>query len=67
MEQDIMERALVLGDLRVASIMTPKVDVKSLNLDMDVAEINTLCLRIFIILIRFTAICARKPYAGWSL
>ena len=39
-EQDIMERALVLGDLRVASIMTPKVDVKSLNLDMDVAEIK---------------------------
>ena len=25
-EQDIMERALVLGDLRVSSIMTPKVD-----------------------------------------
>jgi Mg2+/Co2+ transporter CorC len=39
-EQDIMERALVLGDLRVASIMTPKVDVKALNLDMDVAEIK---------------------------
>ena len=40
-EQDIMERALVLGDLRVSSIMTPKVDIAALSLDMDVAQIKT--------------------------
>lgn len=39
-EQDIMERALVLGDLRVSSIMTPKVDVTALRLDMDASEIK---------------------------
>lgn len=39
-EQDIMERVLVLGDLRVSSIMTPKVDVVCLNLDMDVDDIK---------------------------
>lgn len=38
-EQDIMERALVLGDLRVASIMTPKVDVVSMHLDMSVKDV----------------------------
>lgn len=39
-EQDIMERALVLGDLRVASIMTPKVDVAALRLDMSATEVR---------------------------
>ena len=39
-EQDIMERALVLGDLRVGSIMTPKVDVCTLNLGMDAKAIK---------------------------
>lgn len=39
-EQDIMERALVLGDLRVSSIMTPKVDVVSMHLDMTMREIT---------------------------
>lgn len=39
-EQDIMERALVLGDLRVSSIMTPKVDIASMYLDMSAAEIK---------------------------
>ncbi len=39
-EQDIMERALVLGDLRVSSIMTPEMEVVSLNLDMDAAKIK---------------------------
>lgn len=39
-EQDIMERALVLGDLRVSSIMTPKVDVVSMHLDMTMKEIT---------------------------
>lgn len=39
-EQDIMERALVLGDLRVSSIMTPKVDVTALRLDMSASEIK---------------------------
>lgn len=38
-EQDIMERALVLGDLRVSSIMTPKVDVVSMSLDMSVKQV----------------------------
>lgn len=33
-EQDIMERALVLGDLRVASIMTVRKDVTCLNVGM---------------------------------
>ncbi len=39
-EQDIMERVLVLGDLRVSSIMTPKVDVMSLSLDMDANSVR---------------------------
>ena len=39
-EQDIMERALVLGDLRVSSIMTPKVDVAWMSLDMGVDKIK---------------------------
>lgn len=39
-EQDIMQRALVLGDLRVSSIMTPKVDVATLSLDMSLEEIR---------------------------
>lgn len=39
-EQDIMERALVLGDLRVASIMTPKIDVEAMRLDMSGAEVK---------------------------
>lgn len=39
-EQDIMERALVLGDLRVSSIMTPKVDIAALSLDMDAEQIK---------------------------
>lgn len=39
-EQDIMERALVLGDLRVSSIMTPKVDITALSLDMDAEQIR---------------------------
>lgn len=39
-EQDIMERALVLGDLRVSSIMTPKIDVTALRLDMTSAEVR---------------------------
>ncbi|MCM1067695.1 MAG: hemolysin family protein [Muribaculaceae bacterium] len=34
-EQDIMERALVLGDLRVSSIMTVRKDVVCLSVDMD--------------------------------
>ncbi len=41
-EQDIMERALVLGDLRVSSIMTPKVDVVSMNIEMTAKEIRQL-------------------------
>ena len=41
-EQDIMERALVLGDLRVSSIMTPKVDVSALRLDMTADEVRSL-------------------------
>lgn len=40
-EQDIMERALVLGDLRVSSIMTPKVDVSALRLDMTTEEVKS--------------------------
>ena len=40
-EQDIMERALALGDMRVASIMTPKIDVASLRLDMSAQQVRT--------------------------
>ena len=39
-EQDIMERALMLGDQRVSSIMTPKVDVVSMRLDMNADEVR---------------------------
>ncbi len=39
-EQDIMERALVLGDLRISSIMTPKVDVLALRLDMNADDVR---------------------------
>lgn len=37
-EQDIMERALVLGDLKVESIMTVRGDVASLTVDMSCEE-----------------------------
>lgn len=39
-EQDIMERALVLGDLRLLSIMTPKGEVTALRPGMDAAEVR---------------------------
>lgn len=39
-EQDIMQRTLMLGDLRISSIMTPKVDISALWLDMDAAGIK---------------------------
>lgn len=39
-EQDIMERTLMLGDLRISSIMTPKVDISALWLDMTVSDIK---------------------------
>lgn len=39
-EKDIMNRTLMLGDQRVASIMTPRKDVMTLNLDMTVEEIK---------------------------
>lgn len=39
-EQNIMERALVLGDLRVSAIMTPKPDITALRLDMTAAEVK---------------------------
>lgn len=39
-EQEIMERALILGDLRVSSIMTPKIDVATLSMDMSAEEIK---------------------------
>ena len=39
-EQDIMERALVLGDLKVSAIMTPKSEVGALTLDMDSAAVR---------------------------
>ena len=40
LEQDIMLRALVMGDEKVSSIMTPKPDIVSLSLDMDATEIE---------------------------
>lgn len=39
-EQDIMERALMLGDLRISSIMTPKVDISTFDLGMTASEIR---------------------------
>lgn len=41
-EQDIMERALVLGDMRIAAIMTPAVDVAAMNLDMSADDVREL-------------------------
>lgn len=38
-EQDIMERALVLGDLRVEAIMTVRGDVVSLSVDMSSEDV----------------------------
>lgn len=39
-EQDIMQRALALGDRRVSSIMTPKKDVVALRISMDAPAIR---------------------------
>lgn len=39
-EQDIMERALVMGDSRIDAIMTSRMDVVSLTLDMDEESIR---------------------------
>lgn len=39
-EQDIMERVLVLGDCRIEAIMTNRKDVVALSEDMDVATIR---------------------------
>lgn len=39
-EQDIMERALVLGDCHIEAIMTNRKDVVSLSVDMDVVAIK---------------------------
>ncbi len=39
-EQDIMERVLVLGDQRVASIMTPRKDIVCLDVSMDPFQIK---------------------------
>lgn len=39
-EQDIMERALVMGDSRIDAIMTSRKDVASLTVDMDVESIR---------------------------
>ncbi len=39
-ERDIMNRTLMLGDLRVGSIMTSRKDVTALNIDMTVDEIK---------------------------
>lgn len=39
-EQDIMERALVMGDSRIDAIMTSRKDVVSLTMDMDVESIR---------------------------
>lgn len=39
-EQNIMERALVLGDFRIGAIMTSRKDVVSLTVDMEESEIR---------------------------
>lgn len=39
-EQDIMERALILGDLRISSLMTPKIDISTLTLDMSATQVR---------------------------
>ncbi len=44
-EQDIMERTLVLGDLRVSSIMTVRKDVVCLTTDMDGTTVNKIIAR----------------------
>lgn len=39
-EQDIMERALVLGDRKVVSLMTPRADIVSLDVRMTAEEVE---------------------------
>lgn len=39
-EQDIMERALVMGDCRIDSIMTPRKEVAALSVGMDEGDIR---------------------------
>ena len=39
-EQNIMERALVMGDLRISSLMTPKIDISTFTLDMSAPQIR---------------------------
>lgn len=39
-EQDIVERVFLLGDLKVNSIMTQRMDITWLNLDMDKSQIK---------------------------
>lgn len=41
-EQDIMERVLVMGDLRVSAIMTPKTDVATMRLGMTADEVRSM-------------------------
>lgn len=41
-EQNIMERTLILGDLRVSAIMTPKPDIVAMDLSMTAPEVRTL-------------------------
>ncbi len=41
-EQDIMERVLVMGDLRVSAIMTPKTDIATMRLGMNADEVKNL-------------------------
>ena len=39
-EQNIMERALIMGDLRISSLMTPKIDISTFTLDMSAEQIR---------------------------
>lgn len=41
-EQDIIERVLVLGDLRVSSIMTARKDIVNMDINMTASEIRSL-------------------------
>ena len=47
-EQDIMERVFTLGDRDLESIMTPRMDIIWLDVNMSKEEIKEICLRNFV-------------------
>lgn len=50
-EQDIMERVFLMGDLKVSAIMTHRSDVISIDIDASIEDIKTLLPKTFMIII----------------